>query len=209
MKRTLIFALMAACSLAQAEVYLRSAHAVPNAPKMDIYLDDQAIAQNVDFMTVTPFLKVTSAIHTLRLTPAGQKDQTLLSMDTDLSDDFAYTLEIIAAGKDLDVNLVAYNFTDTEEGKANLSVQDMVPGDEHLDLNWNAEKRFEAMAFMDTWDTKLDPGKGKLVFLASATGNTLAETPEVKVESGKFYSLLAFPTGSGKIHLTFLEDTLK
>lgn len=55
----------------QATTYLRVAHLGPDAPAVDVYLDNETVVTNASFGDLTPYLAVHAGTYNVTITPAG------------------------------------------------------------------------------------------------------------------------------------------
>ena len=58
----------------QSTSYLRVAHAAPGAGAVDVYVDNQSVASNVPFGTVSDYLSLEAGNHTVTVTAVGVRD---------------------------------------------------------------------------------------------------------------------------------------
>jgi hypothetical protein len=100
---TLLFAataLMAACSDddntgPDGEARVRVVHASPDAPDVDVLVDDAGVAGDVPYLTASDYLDVSAGDHNLKVNAAGTTT-TVIDADVSLLDGTDYT--VIASG---------------------------------------------------------------------------------------------------------------
>lgn len=71
---------------------LRVAHMSPNAPNVDIYLNGDAVLEDVPFGAVSEYLTVPAAEHEVTITPAGAPDTEVFSGPVTVAADTDYTV---------------------------------------------------------------------------------------------------------------------
>ncbi|WP_294372757.1 DUF4397 domain-containing protein [uncultured Clostridium sp.] len=66
-------------SLPKIKGYLRFIHATPDAPNIDIYLNDKLIFSNLSFGNVTNYIAITPETYSIELYKTGTHEKTLIS----------------------------------------------------------------------------------------------------------------------------------
>jgi hypothetical protein len=74
---------------------LRAAHLSPDAPNVDIYVDDERALSDVPFGAVSSYLDVPAGTRTLTITAAGDEDAVVFEGDVQVAADTAYTVAAI------------------------------------------------------------------------------------------------------------------
>lgn len=94
-------ALTAACSDddndtgPEGQARLRVVHASPDAPAVDVLVDDAAALSNVDYLTASDYVELADGAHNVKVNAAGTST-TVIDADVDLADGTDYT--VIASG---------------------------------------------------------------------------------------------------------------
>lgn len=107
MTRTLLTLALAATALTAAcsddddntgpvgEARVRVVHASPDAPDVDVLVDDAAVLSDVPYLTASDYLELSAGEHNLKVNAAGTAT-TVIDADVDLADGTDYT--VIASG---------------------------------------------------------------------------------------------------------------
>ena len=94
-------ALTAACSDddnntgPESQARVRVVHASPDAPAVDVLVDDAAALSNVDYLTASDYVELADGAHNVKVNAAGTST-TVIDADVDLADGTDYT--VIASG---------------------------------------------------------------------------------------------------------------
>ena len=94
-------ALTAACSDddentgPEGQARVRVIHASPDAPAVDVLVDDAAALSNVDYLTASDYVELADGAHNVKVNAAGTST-TVIDADVDLADGTDYT--VIASG---------------------------------------------------------------------------------------------------------------
>jgi len=174
-------------------------HASPDAPAVDVYVDDTVAIEGVEFGAVSDTLTVPSGDRQIRVVPTGTDPEEGSVIDEEIGFDEGNTYEVAVVGllseieaKVYDVDLGAID----EEGQARVRVVHAAPGSDDIDVavaagdNW-----FEGIGFGDasdhqdveegTYDLEIktdteDDDDDKEVVLAAS---------DVAIEAGMVYDL--------------------
>ncbi|MBX0295897.1 DUF4397 domain-containing protein [Haloarcula nitratireducens] len=76
---------------------VRVAHMSPNAPNVDVYVDDSAVLEDVPFGAVSDYLDVPAGSRTVEITAAGDAETSVFEGDVTVESGQAYT--VVAAGE--------------------------------------------------------------------------------------------------------------
>ncbi len=71
---------------------VRVAHLSPDAPNVDVWVDQERVFQNVPFQTVSGYLNVSAGQHWIQVTPAGATEPVVIDAVVGLNSDQAYTV---------------------------------------------------------------------------------------------------------------------
>jgi hypothetical protein len=75
----------------------------PNAPNVDVYVDDSAVLEDVPFGTTSSYLELAAGDHTVEITAAGDPDTSVFSGDVTVEGGTDYTIAAIGEiGDDAD-----------------------------------------------------------------------------------------------------------
>ncbi|MFB6169806.1 MAG: DUF4397 domain-containing protein [Haloarculaceae archaeon] len=85
----------------QNTAYLSVAHASPDAPPVDVYVDDSSALENVSFGDVSDYLELDAGTHTVTITAAGNRDAVVFEGDVTLE---RGTVTTVAASGEVSAN---------------------------------------------------------------------------------------------------------
>ncbi|QDX41585.1 DUF4397 domain-containing protein [Salarchaeum sp. JOR-1] len=77
---------------AQNAAYLSVAHASPDAPAVDVYVDNESVLEEVSFGDVSDYLEVTAGTYNVTITVAGDRDAVVFEGDVTLERGSAVTV---------------------------------------------------------------------------------------------------------------------
>ncbi|WP_231554233.1 DUF4397 domain-containing protein [Halobellus rufus] len=77
------------------DALVRVVHASPDAPNVDIYVDDESVLTDVAFRTVSEYLPLAAGSYQVRVTAAGDEETVVFDEEVSLSADSATTMAAI------------------------------------------------------------------------------------------------------------------
>ena len=88
-------------SLPRIEPSVRILHAVPNAPNVDVYVNGNLIANNLEFGKISEYSTLSPSEYEFQLFPSGTYDKPLLSQNVQLIANANYTVSIVTLANNL------------------------------------------------------------------------------------------------------------
>lgn len=177
----------------EANATIRIVHASPGAPEIDVLLDGQPLAQGVAYGSATDYVPLSPETHQLQVVPTGQPaDAAVIDEELEADPGAAYvflvrgTLNEIA-GQTYDVDLDR-----VEGGLARARVIHAAPdaGDISVAVT-GGDTLFEGVAFEDATDYQdVEPGTYSYD-LRGEEDRVLATVPEITIQAGRVYDLVA------------------
>lgn len=178
----------------EGEALVRVVHASPDAPAIDVYVDDAVVVQNLAFGAASEFLTVADGERQVRVVPTGTDPAagSVIDEKPEFDDGGAYVVAAVGLlaeieAKVYDVNLDAFE----EEGRARVRVVHAAPGVDDVDVAVAAgDTLFEGVGFGDGSDyTEVEAGTYDLEV---RTGDEVAlAAPDVALVAGQVYEVFA------------------
>jgi hypothetical protein len=192
----MLFAL-AGTSLAAGTANVRVLHASPDAPAVDVYLDDNIVdaLTNVPFGAISDYLKVPAGAHNVKVYATGTTSSPVIDADLTLAAGKAYTVAATGAVADIKAQ-VLQDDAKPVASTAKVRVVHFSADAPAVDIATAGSAVDEAvvknLAYPDATDYLALPGGtyDLEVRLAGETTVALA-LPNVKVQDGRAYSVFA------------------
>lgn len=178
---------------------VRVAHLSPDAPSVDVYLNDEPVPelQGVPYTTVSDYLPVPAGTQSVTVYAAGETSEPVIEADVDLTAGQDYTVG--AVGLVGDETLTAQVWEDDnatpEEGNGHLRVVHASPDAGAVDVGpQDGENLVEGLEFPDVAEYAPVPADSYTIEVKGAgTDEAVVSVPDVAVADGTVYS--AFATG--------------
>jgi hypothetical protein len=180
------------------EAMFRMANLSPDAPKMDVYVDDERVGtlSDVPFKTVSPYVPLPAGSRNVKVYPANNASDPLLEADVDLDGGVSYTLG--AVGRIEDGSLAAKLYEDDNsppaKGKAKLrmihAVQDIVAVT--AGVKGGEKNLFALPGFSNASDyAEVPAGTYALEVKVAGMDDVAFSIPDITLSAGEVYTAFA------------------
>lgn len=172
----------------------RMVHATPDAPKVDVYLDDKRVLDNLGYFTATAYLSAPAGERRVRIVAAGDAlDRAILDVQQTLEDGRAYTLAATGSANKLALTVLRDDLSAPTSGKARVRAIHFAPGAPAVDVGLKGGDRLiKGLGFpKDSGYIELAGGSYDIQVYQAGSANVALELPALKVEAGKIYDFFA------------------
>ena len=178
---------------------VRVAHLSPNAPNVDVYVDGDAVLEDVPFTTVSSYLDVPAGEREVEITAAGDPDTSVFSGPVAVEADADYTIAAIGElGDDADQPFEPLVLTDDNSAPggdtARVRVAHASPDAPAVDVTAEAGTTlFDGVPYGGSGYTEVPAGDYTLQVRGdteSNDGDVVADT-DVSVAGGQVYTVFA------------------
>lgn len=190
--------------------YVRIMHAVPDAPNVDIYANDNLIANNLAFGDYTEYLTIPEGTYKISVYVAGTKDSAVLSNMLTVNNNAILT--VAAVGTLSDIGLLA--ITDANQirkpGKAMIRFLHLSPNAPAVDITLpNGTVIFSNVPYKHvTHYIDVAPMNYTLQVRVAGTSNVVLTVPNVNLDADNYYTVYAIGlvTGQPELQALLLVD---
>ncbi|QLG28012.1 DUF4397 domain-containing protein [Halorarum halophilum] len=185
----------------QGDATVRIVHASPDAPAVDVYVDDEQIASGVEFGTVTDYMSVSQGMHNVTVTAAGDSEDVLFESQVDVDASGTYT--VAASGEvseDAETSFEPVVFTDDAsqpaDDEAAVRLAHLSPDAPAVDVTVEetGDVLFDNVTFRNATEYQTVPAGDYTLEVRAATesndGDVVA-TFDVSPEGGTAYTAFA------------------
>jgi hypothetical protein len=176
-----------------ADACVRVIHASPDAPAVDIYVNDSPIAEALEFGTNTDFVALPAGDdREIKIVPAGSPvDDAVNTTGVDLDEGHAYEVIALDMVDDLDVKVEDVDLSAVPEGQARLRVIHAAPDVDDVSVTvTDGPELFGGVAFQDVTDYEvLDAGTYDIQ--VKQGDDVLVRVTDFSVEAGMVYDVIA------------------
>jgi hypothetical protein len=175
-------------------------HASPDAPGVDLLVDNAVAGTNLTFPNNTGYLTVPSGTRNVKVNVTGTMT-TVIEANVPFMKDVNYSVFAVNSVSNIEPLLIEDDLTAPAQGKAHVRFIHLSPDAPAVDITLtDGTVVFGNRAFKDfTAFTPLDAGTYNLQVRVAGTNTVALDLPGITVESGKIYTVFAkgFLSGSG------------
>jgi hypothetical protein len=186
---------------------VRIVHASPDAPAVDIFVDDKALVEGAKFKDVSNSLPLAAGSHKVEVYEAktkGTKDS-IIEATLVVDGGKSYTVAAVNKAENLELQAFTNNKQGTD-GKASLRVAHLSPDAPAVNVGpKGAAPLFKDLSFKSISGYQVvNPGSYDLS-VSTADGKEILSLPGTNLQSGKNYTILAVNTAD-KLETIVLQD---
>lgn len=176
-------------------------HASPNAPAVDLLIDNKKInSAGLTFPNNTGYLKVTEGVRNFKINVSGTATS-VINADITLKENVNYSLFAINKVDSIAGLLIEDDLSTPESGKAKVRFLHLSPDAPAVDITLlDGTKVFPDFTYKEiSAFTNLAAGKYNLQVRVAGTSTVALTLPEITLVSGKIYTIFAkgLLTGAG------------
>ncbi|MGR9526107.1 DUF4397 domain-containing protein [Priestia megaterium] len=186
---------------------VRIVHASPDAPAVDIFVDDKALVEGAKFKDVSNSLPLSAGSHKVEVYEAKTKGTKDSIIEATLVVDGGKSYTVAAVNKAENLELHAFtNNKQGMDGKASLRVAHLSPDAPAVNVGpKGAAPLFKDLSFKSISGYQVvNPGSYDLS-VSTADGKEILSLPGTNLQSGKNYTVLAVNTAD-KLETIVLQD---
>jgi len=179
-------------------------HASPDAPGVDLLVDNTVAGTNLTFPNNTGYLTVNSGTRNIKVNVTGTST-TVIEANIDFMQNINYSIFAVNSVANIEAIFVEDDLTAPAQGKAHVRFIHLSPDAPAVDITLtDGTVVFGNKAFKDnTPFTPLDAATYNLQVRVAGTTTVALELPGVILEAGKIYTVFAkgFLSGTGQQQL--------
>ncbi|SEO78950.1 protein of unknown function [Halogranum amylolyticum] len=177
---------------------VRVAHASPDAPNVDVYVDGDVVLEDVPFRTVSDYLDVPTGTRTVTITAAGDEETVAFEGDVEVGAG-AYTVaaigELTSEDTEFQPLVVEDDLSDPASESARVTLVHASPDAPAVDVTAGDGETvvFDGVAFGETGTAEVPAGDYTLEIRGDTDSNDgeVVTTVDVTLEGGAVYSAFA------------------
>lgn len=179
---------------------VRVAHLSPNAPNVDVYVDGNAVLEDVAFGAVSDYLELAAGAHTVEITAAGDAETSVFEGEVPVEADMDYTIAAIGElGDEGDKPFEPLILQDENEAPgddmAKVRAVHASPDAPAVDITVasSGDTLFDGVPYGESGYVEVPAGDYTLQIRGDTEGNDgdVAAEFDVSVEGGQVYSAFA------------------
>jgi len=201
----LILATATTALAADGKARVRVVHASPDAPAVDVWVNDSIIAfSNAPFKGITDYAELDPATYNVKVVPAGATEPVVIEADLSLEADTDYTVVAVGELANIEPIVLVDNNTLPAAGKAHVRFVHASPDAPNVDIAVKGGPvLFENVPFKQAFPyLPVDAGTYDLEVRVHDTGAVVLEVPGLALADRTVYTVFAMGLAGGEPSLT-------
>lgn len=167
-------------------------HASPDAPGVDLLVDNAVVGTNLTFPNFTPYLEVNAGTRNIKVNVTGTST-TAIQANLNLEANKNYSVFAVNNVSSIEPLVIEDNLSTPASGKAHVRFIHLSPNAPAVDITTNTGAVvFSNYAFKGySAFTPLDAGTYNLQVRLAGTSTVVLDLPGITVASGKIYTVFA------------------
>jgi hypothetical protein len=178
---------------------VRAVHASPDAPAVDILVNDNAAFTNAPFKGITDYASLDVGTYNIKVVPTGATDPVVIEADLALEAQ-DYTIVAVGTLENIEPLVLVDNNSMPEAGKAHVRFVHASPDAPAVDIAVkDGPVLFGNVAFKEVGDyLPVDAGTYDLEVRLAGTDTVALEVPGLALEAGTVYTVFAMGLAGGE-----------
>jgi hypothetical protein len=183
---------------------VRVVHASPDAPAVDVWVNDNVAFSNAPFKGITPYASLETGTYNVKVVPTGATEPVVIEADLALEGAKDYTVVAVGKLENIEPLVLQDNNSTPAEGKAHVRFVHASPDAPAVDIAVKGGPViFSNIAFKGVGDyTPVDAGTYDLEVRLAGTDTVALEVPGVNLTAQTVYTVFAMGLAGGEPALT-------
>lgn len=173
--------------------YFRLLHAVPNAPSVDVYANDNLVAKNLRYREFTEYRQIPAGSYIIKIYPTGNKVNPVLDTQLIIASDTINTIAATGLSPDISLFPILEPKEDIVRGKVCVRFIHLSPNAPAVDITLpDGTILFEDVMYEEITDYAcINPGRFTIQARLTGTDQIVLTVPNIKLLTNRFYTFYA------------------
>lgn len=169
--------------------YLRLLHSVPQAPAVDVYLNNKLVADKLTYRSFTDYFSVTADSLQIKVYSAADK-QLLLSTTADIPDNTIFTFSLVGQLPNINLLTIEDPRIPIQPTRAYFRFGHLAPTAPAVDVTFaDGTELFKNISYQQVTDyISLSPGTYTLELRPAGTDQVVLYVPNITLTPNRFFS---------------------
>ncbi len=185
--------MLARCYMMQQMSKIRVLHAVPDAPAVDVYANDNLIVENLAYKEMSPYLPVSTGNYNIKVYPTGETTNPVIDSSVYVPENSVYTIAAIGELPDISLYPIQEPASVNKTGMSCVRFIHLSPNAPPVDIKLPDDSVvFSNVPFKSIANYTCVPS-GTYTFRVNParTDNVVLTVPDVKLNPNTFYTVYA------------------
>lgn len=186
--------------------FIRVLHASPDAPGVDIYVNNNPIVRNVTYKEFTQYIPLAGGLYNIKAYRAGTSANPLIDTNVNIPPRTIFTIVVNGMQADIALALVQEPPITKIPSQAYVRIAHFSPNAPHVDITLpNGTKLFTDIEYKEVSDyISVKPGRYELQARATGTDNIILTVPNINFKAGNIYTVYVVGLQNGRPPLQVL-----
>lgn len=186
--------------------YLRVLHASPDAPPVDVYLNNQLVASNLRYKDFTEYLPVIQGRYNVQVFAAGQRTNPVIDTVVNIPPNSIFTAAAVGKLSNIELLPIQDPRMQMQPGRAYVRFGHLSPNAPRVDVRLpDGTPLFQSVGFKEVTNyIPVNPGTYTLNVFLAGTNERVLTVPNVTLRPNRFYSVYAVGLAGGRPPLEVL-----
>ena len=172
--------------------FIRVLHASPNAPAVDVYVNDKLTVKNLPFKGFSNYVPVPAGSYNVKVYPAGKKDTAVIDTNVDIPARTIITAAAVGSLPNLSLLPVFEPLFNRVPGKTYVRFVHLSPDAPSVDVTSGGKKIFTNTTFKKITDyIQVNPGVYNFDVNVSESGQRVLYVPNIRLLPNRIYTFYA------------------
>ncbi|MEC2073218.1 DUF4397 domain-containing protein [Alkalihalophilus marmarensis] len=188
----MLFLTFTGTGFAEEMAMVRVLHTTPDAPGVDVYVNEELVVENIEFKDASDYLQLPAGSHKVEIYAAGDTTSAIISEQLAVSGGEAYTVAAIGQLESIRLTTML-DEQEVSEGNTKIRVAHFSPDAPAVDIATDTgDILFPNAAFSAVTDyLELPAGEYNLEIRAAGTADVVEELTNLELKEGMIYTAVA------------------
>lgn len=171
--------------------YIKILHASPNAPAVDIYVNDNKVIENLAFSQATDYLPIDPGSYNVKVYAAGTTDNPVIDVDIEVPEKTRITVAAVGNLPDIELLPISENIVPKVSTGTHIRVAHLSPNAPAVDITLpNGDVIFENVEFGEVTDyINIPRGVYTLQIRPTGSSEVVMTIPNVEFMPNFYYTI--------------------
>ncbi|EJO5348024.1 DUF4397 domain-containing protein [Clostridium botulinum] len=186
--------------------HVRILHASPDAPAVDIYINNNLITKGLSYKGFTEYMPLKSTVYNIKVFPAGKKDTPVINKNIFIPPNSIYTVAAVGFLEDISLFPILDKKLDNKNpNKSYVRFVHLSPDAPKVDFYLNNKEIFDNIGYKNITDYyEVDPKNYTITLKLGNTEDIALTSPNANLKPNKYYTVYAVGLAKGSPPLQVL-----
>lgn len=172
--------------------FIRVLHASPNAPAVDVYINDKLAVKRLPFKGFSNYLRVPAGKYTIKVFPTGKMDTPVINTSVDIPARTILTAAAVGLLPDISLLPIPEPVFNRRPGKTYVKFAHLSPNAPNVDVSSGGKKVFNNVGFKKVTEyLEVNPGVYNFDVTISENGKKVLAVPNIRLLPNRIYTIYA------------------